>query len=127
MRNNIRSQAGMTGFAWLLVIALIAFFATALLTLYPMYFNHYKAVSQIKSVTADSATATMTKSEIRKAIGKRFQVDNVEFINLTDDLTIKVKKKKMTITLSYEVRAHLLGNIFVVGDFSDNVFEVQGR
>jgi len=127
MKNNIRSQAGASLFGWLVIIALIAFFVTSILTLYPMYYNHYKATSHIKSVANDPETMTMNKKEIKTAISKRFQVDNIEFINQGKDIQIEIKKKKTTISLSYEVRAHLMGNIFVVGDFADNVFEVQSR
>ncbi|VAW87189.1 hypothetical protein MNBD_GAMMA16-1416 [hydrothermal vent metagenome] len=129
MKNNIRSQAGVSFFGWLVIIALIAFFATSILTLYPMYYNHYKATAHLKSVANDFATVTMNKKEIKTAISKRFQVDNISFINQAKDIKIEIKKKnkkKQTIiNLSYEVRAHLMGNIFVVGDFSDNVFEVR--
>lgn len=127
MKNNIRSQAGAGLFSWLVIIALIAFFVTSILTLYPMYYNHYKATAHMKSVANDPATRTMNRKEIKTAIRKRFQVDNIEFINQGKDITIEIKKKKTTINLSYEVRAHLMGNIFIVGDFSDNVFEVQSR
>ncbi|NOY73597.1 MAG: DUF4845 domain-containing protein [Gammaproteobacteria bacterium] len=125
MQHNIRSQAGVSIFGWLLIIALIAFFVTTILTLYPMYYNHYKAMAHLKSITNNPATEKMNKKEIRRAIGKRFQVDNIEFINLKEDIDIEVKKKKITINLSYEVKAPLMGNISVVGDFYDNVFEVS--
>lgn len=125
MQHNIRSQAGVSIFGWLLIIALIAFFVTAILTLYPMYYNHYKAISHITSIANNPATEKMNTKEVRSAISKRFQVDNIEFINLKEDIDIEVKKKKMIINLSYEVRAPLMGNIIVVGDFSDNVFEVS--
>ncbi len=125
MQHNIRSQAGVSVFGWLLIIALIAFFVTSILTLYPMYYNHYKAISHLKSIVNDPATAKMNKKEVRSSIGKRFQVDNIEFINLKEDIDIEIKKKKMTINLSYEVKAPLMGNISVVGDFADNVFEVS--
>jgi len=85
----------------------------------------------LKSVANDPITATMTTKKIRTTISKRFQVDNVDFINQAKDIKIEIKKKnrkkQIIINLSYEVKAHLMGNIFVVGDFSDNVFEVQNH
>ncbi len=129
MKNNIQSQAGVGLFGWLTIIALIAFFVTSILTLYPMYYNHYKATAHLKSMADDPVTATMTTKEIKTTISKRFQVDNIDFINQAKDIKIEIKKKdrkkQIIINLSYEVRAHLMGNIFVVGDFSDNVFEVR--
>lgn len=129
MRSVIKSrhrQQGLTIWGWVVVIALIAFFAKLTLGIYPMVFNHFKVQSHLQSIAKDPAAATMSKAEIVDALRKRFDVDNVEFIDLVKDVKLeeKPKEKKRIIRIEYEVRAEFLGNYYMLGDFRDTYVEI---
>lgn len=121
-----QSQRGLTIWGWIVTIALIAFFANLVLSAYPMVFNHFKVKAHLASVAKESNAATMSKAEIIDTLRKRFDVDNVEFIDLGKNLKVedKPKEKKRIIRLEYEVRANFFGNFYILGDYTDTHVEV---
>lgn len=119
-------QRGLTIWGWILTLGLIAFFAKVVLALYPMVFNHFKVKSHLTNLAKQQGAATMSKAEIIDNLRKRFEVDNVEFIDAAKQIKIeeKPKEKKRIIRIEYEVRQNFLGNFFIVGDYTDTHVEV---
>lgn len=123
-----RRQAGMTMWGWLMVFVLIAFFTRLVITVYPMLYNHYKVTQHLRQIASDPATRKLAPPEIVRALLKRFDIDNVDYIS---DKQIKVTEsnegKNLTIAIPYETRAQFYGPIYVLGDFNNTKVEVTGR
>lgn len=119
-------QRGLTIWGWILTIAMIAFFANVVLSAYPMVFNHFKVKSHLANFAKQPGADTMTKAEVIDTLRKRFEVDNVEFIDLAKQLKIeeKPKEKKRIIRIEYEVRQNFFGNFYILGDYTDTLVEV---
>ncbi len=122
-------QKGMSMWSWSFVLGVIALFSLAAITVSPMYLNQFKVKSHLDSLAADPSIASMTKIDIVSALGKRFAIDNVDYINPKKDIQVKYDKKTKTrkIMISYEVRAKFLGNIFIVADFTNTEIEIAGK
>jgi hypothetical protein len=113
-------QKGMTAIGWLLVLGLIAFFALITLRLVPVYLEFAKVTSVFESLQNEPGITRMSKPEIVKLIKRRFDVNDVTNV---DPKYTKVSKDKgrLTVSINYERREHLVGNIDVVATFDKQV------
>lgn len=122
---SIRKQRGMTPIGWILVFALIAFFALMGLTLIPVYINGYKVKSIVASLEKEHDTGSLRPAEIIQRLNKRFDIDMVTGIE-SEDIYIERAGGIVTITVDYEVRKKFIGNIDFFITFSHSA-EVPAR
>ena len=115
-----RHQKGMTAIGWLLVLALIAFFTLITLRLVPLYLEYSKIVSVLESLKNEPNITSQSRTEIIGLVSRRFDVNDVRNV---DPKIVKVSKDKgiMTVSIDYERRQHLAGNIDVVATFDKKV------
>ena len=120
--NHRHHQKGMTAIGWLLVLGLIAFFALITLRMLPLYLEYYKVVSVFESLQNEPGIGRQTKADVIQLVRKRFDVNDVANVDYKD---VKVKKDRgvMTVSIEYERREHLVGNVSVVASF-DKAVEV---
>jgi len=115
----------MTAIGWLLVLGLIAFFTLITLRLAPLYLEYSKIVSVLESLKNEPNIANQGRSDILTLVTRRFDVNDVRDV---DPKLVKVSKDNgvMTISIGYEQRQHLAGNIDVVATFDKKV-EIVGH
>ena len=113
-------QKGMTAIGWLLVLGLIAFFTLITLRLIPGYLEFGKVASVLESLQDEPGITRKSKTEILSLIGKRFDVNDVYQVDVKQ---VKVAKDKgvLRVSIDYERREHLVGNVDVVTTFAKQV------
>ena len=118
--NRWHHQKGMTAIGWLLVLGLIAFFTLITLRLVPAYLEFAKVTSVLESLQNEPGITRKTRGEIIQMITKRFDVNDVYQV---DAKQVKIKKEKgvLTVSINYERREHLVGNVDVVTTFDKQV------
>ncbi len=118
---GLRQQQGVTGITMILVAGLVVFFALIAIRLFPVYLEHYKVTSHLQALAEQSDTAKMSDAEIRKALLRRFDIDDVEHVT-KDDIYIEHPDKNTTvIAVEYEVRTPAFGNVDMLVSFNDEV------
>jgi len=118
--NRWHHQKGMTAIGWLLVLGLIAFFTLITLRLVPAYMEFGKVTSVLESLKDEPGITGKTRSEIIRMVSKRFDVNDVYNV---DPKLVEVKKDKgvLKVSINYERREHLVGNVDVVATFDKQV------
>ncbi len=118
--NRWHHQKGMTAIGWLLVLGLIAFFTLITLRLVPAYMEFAKVASVLESLQKESGITRKTRGEIFALISKRFDVNDVYQV---DPKLVKIVKDKgvLKVSINYERREHLVGNVDVVTTFDKQV------
>lgn len=118
--NRWHHQKGMTAIGWLLVLGLIAFFTLITLRLVPAYLEFAKVTSVLESLQNEPGITRKTRGEIIQMITKRFDVNDVYQV---DAKQVKITKEKgvLTVSINYERREHLVGNVDVVTTFDKQV------
>ncbi len=113
-------QKGMTAIGWLLVLGLIAFFTLITLRLIPGYLEFAKVSSVLESLQNEPGITRKTKTEIYRLIGKRFDVNDIFQV---EPKQVKIAKDKdgLKISVNYERREHVIGNVDVVATFDKQV------
>ncbi|MGB5305400.1 MAG: DUF4845 domain-containing protein [Gammaproteobacteria bacterium] len=114
---SLKRQQGMTAIGWLIVLALIGFFVLLTLRMLPSYLEYFKVSSSLDSLEKETLS---TPEEIRKLLGRRFEISYVETIK-PKDVVIRSGGAAWNVTAKYDSRVHLFANIDVVMAFEKQV------
>ncbi|WJW76140.1 DUF4845 domain-containing protein [Thiohalobacter sp. IOR34] len=113
-------QQGMTLIGWLFVLGLIGFFAILSLRLMPNYLEFFKVSSSLESLSSEPGITQKPKTEIRKLLNRRFEVNDVEHVS-ADDIRISKEDGRLKVRVEYEVRVPVMGNVDAVTRFEKEV------
>ncbi len=114
-------QQGLTAISVILILAMIGFFATIAIRLFPIYMEHFNVASHLESLAEESGITKKTNSEILNTLSKRFSIDDVKNVTNENIFIERNKDGSMLIAIEYEVRTPALGNVDMVVSFVDEV------
>jgi len=83
-----RSQQGLSILGWLVVLAVVAFFASTAFKMLPHYMDYMSLEKIITSVETDKAADVRTVGEFYNHVSKGMQVNNIRDLNLRDVLKV---------------------------------------
>lgn len=114
-----RTQRGMTLLSFVIVLAVVGFFAYVGMKLFPMYSEYYSVKSALKGLQQEPGIANQDPAKIKDLFFRRLYIsysDNVKPEN------VKLQRSESgagwTMDVNYEVRKPLVGNLDVVGKFT---------
>lgn len=113
------SQRGLTLLGFLMVLAVVGFFAFIAMKLFPVYSEYYAVAQSMEAVQMEPGVATMPPERIRILLDKRFNIGYVESVK-PEHITIK-REKGYNLRIAYEVRRPLMYNIDFVAKFDKTV------
>jgi len=120
MRQPNLRQSGASLIGILAVLAIVVFLGTAVLKLAP----HYMQFATIKSVMNDARKDVESNgggtNELLSGIDNRLYVNGVNVVT-RKDFKLKREKGGNVLSVAYEVREHLAGNLDAVMTFSHQV------
>ncbi len=119
-----RSQKGMSILGWLMVLALVAFLASAAFKVLPHYFDYMSLEKIITAVETDSASQVSSVGEFYSHVEKGMSVNSIRDLKLKDALKVKLENNEFRAHLKYEKREPLIQNIDLVVRF-DKEFRVR--
>jgi len=109
-------QKGITFVGFVMVLAIVGFFAYVAMRLVPIYIEYFAVKSAMTAVAAESGSAELQPGEIRNRLIKRFDVSYVTSVRPND---IRISRdRNPSITIAYEVRKPFISNVDVVVVFS---------
>ncbi|MFZ3155850.1 DUF4845 domain-containing protein [Pseudomonas sp.] len=118
------SQKGMSILGWLMVLAVVAFLASATFKVLPHYFDYMSLEKMITSVETDKAAEVRSVGEFYSHLSKGMQVNSIRDLNMQEAIKIKVENNEFRVHLKYEKREPLIENIDLVVRF-DKEFRVR--
>lgn len=118
--HNLRYQRGMTLGGWIVVLALIAFFALLALKIVPIYLDGYKVISSVQSLKNDSNARGKSARELREMLMKRLDINMVTDLP-RDQIYISKVKRGYEVEVDYEVTEKIVGNLNVNVVFNEKV------
>lgn len=112
----MNKQRGVTFIGFVMLLAIVGFFAYAAMRLVPIYTEYYAVTSAMRAVAAENGAAEMQPGDIRNMLLKRFDVSYVSSVRPND---IRISRdRNPSITIAYEVRKPFISNIDIVVSFS---------
>ncbi|WP_394238543.1 DUF4845 domain-containing protein [Pseudomonas anguilliseptica] len=121
---SVHSQKGMSILSWLMVLAVVAFLASAAFKVLPHYFDYMSLEKSITSIETEKALQIQTIGDFYTHVGKGMQVNNISGINIREALKVKIENNEFRAHLKYERREPLIENIDLVVRF-DKEFRVR--
>ena len=121
---SAHSQKGMSILSWLMVLAIVAFLASAAFKVLPHYFDYMSLEKMITSVETDKAADVRSVGDFYSHISKGMQVNSIRDLNAQEAIKIKVENNEFRVHLKYEKREPLIENIDLVVRF-DKEFRVR--
>jgi hypothetical protein len=111
------SQRGMTMWGVLFILSVLSFVLFLLFKLFPPYMTDIKVKSALDSLAKQSDIGTMGKGEIGESLGKRFDIDMVEGVDLKTALTVETRGRMKVIRIHYEQVIPMVYNISALLEF----------
>ena len=121
---SAHSQKGMSILSWLMVLAFVAFFASAVFKMLPHYLDYMSMEKIITSVETDPSMDIRSVNAFYGHVGKGMEVNTIRDLNLQDALKVKIENNEFKAHLKYEKREPLIQNIDLVVRF-DKEFRVR--
>lgn len=120
---GMKNQRGMTLIGWVIVLAIIAFFATMAIRLVPMYQEYYGVLQIMNDMKIELNNNNLSKNEVETMLTRRFNIGYIHSVE-KDDIEILRGKNSAYITkvvIDYEVRKPFIAHIDLVGHFKTEI------
>ncbi len=115
-----RQQRGLTLIGFLVVLAVVGFFAYVGMRLFPIYSEYYSVVSAMKGVATEPGVATMDPSRVRDLLDRRFYISYVENVK-PQNVKVTRDNSGYRLNVAYRVQRPLIYNLDVVAKFDKTV------
>ena len=118
--NPVRRQKGASTIVLICIIGVFGVFVVTSLTLFPMYYDNIKLKTALEAIQHDNKVDPKSRRAIWDSLQKRLYIDGVDKIK-REHVTMERADGKTTVTVTYENRDDLLGNLFIGTRFSESV------
>jgi len=119
----MQKQQGMTLIGWVMVLAIIAFFATIVMRLLPVYQEYYSVLQIMDGMEIELKNNKLTKKQVMILFEKRFDTGYV-FSVKKDNIEISRGKNNVHISkvvIDYEVRKPFMAQIDFIAHFKTEI------
>ncbi|MEM7363425.1 MAG: DUF4845 domain-containing protein [Pseudomonadota bacterium] len=115
--NSPHYQRGMGFGGWLIIILLFGGVLTVGLKLFPLYLDHGTISDVMNGIANEKSMTGRGDKAIEDMMIKRLKINNVRDFPVRDELKIKRDRSGATMTVDYEKRIELIGNVDLVVSF----------
>ncbi len=119
-------QNGITFLSFIIILAVLGFFAFMAMRLIPVYIEFYSASKDIKASVQTPGASTRTIQEYRTELERRFDISYVDNINLNKDIKLINEGSQKKLQLKYELRKPFIYNLDFVAKF-DKSFPLNSQ
>ena len=115
----MNNQRGMTLISWVIVLGVIAFFATVAMRVFPMYQEYYSVVQIMEGMEKELENNKLTKQQVWVLFAKRFNTGYVKSVK-KENVEIHRGRNSTHVTkvvIDYEVREPFIAQIDLIGHF----------
>jgi len=111
-----RNQGGMTLLGFLMVLVVVGFAAFIAMRLFPMYQEYYAVKSSLKGLATEPGVSDMDPAKIQDLFFRRLYINYSQNVKPSN---VKIERMDggWKMSVNYEVRRELVGNLDVVGKF----------
>ena len=113
-------QRGITLLGFIVVLAVVGFFAFLAMRLFPVYSEYYSVVSAMKGMQAEPGVSQMPPEKIRELLNRRFYISYVKSVK-PNHIKITRSGTGYNLNIKYEVREPLAYNLDFVAMFDKTV------
>lgn len=113
-------QQGLTFISWLLILAMVGLLVLVGIKITPVYLEHFAVRKTLESLKDEPLISRKSLREIRTMLMRRMDMNSIYDLS-KDEVIIKRSGGVTTITVSYEERRNVMGNLSLVMTFEDSI------
>lgn len=115
-----RQQRGISAIGGLLALVVVCFVALIVIRIVPIYVSYFTVKSTLEALQRDPASRQMSTFELYNTLQKRFDIG---YVSVVDAKQVKIRQqgKERILSLAYEDRRPLIGNLDIVAKFDINL------
>jgi hypothetical protein len=115
-----RRQRGVSMIGGLLMLIVVCFVALMVIRIVPIYVSYFTVKSALEGLQHDPASRQMSVAELYSTLQKRFDIG---YVSVVDARRVKIRQqgRERTLSLAYEDRRTLIGNLDIVASFDINL------
>ena len=119
-------QRGMSSLGLLAVVLMVLFFILSSVKMIPLYVQNWTVQTILTDIhdEFEGNSKPISKSDIKTALLKRFSVNQLDHV-IADSIDLEKKKNGYIVTVNYEIRVSLIGNIDAVVLFDQNTVDIS--
>ena len=121
MTSRIRRQNGLTLTGFIIVLAVMLFFAYSAMRVVPMYLEYHALINAMDKLVDDPTAKSMSPRKIKQSITMSLWASYASNNIKEKDIHISKKDGGVLVRVAYEVRQEFLGNIDLIGSFDRSV------
>ena len=121
----MKKQKGMTLVSWIIVLGFIGFQFMLAIKIGPVYAEDHTIRGIWGKMSGDSAVVGKSPKDIKKYIRKKMKMNNIYNFDMKK-VQIKKSKGKYLVTLEYEPRGKVVGNLEYIVNFKHEA-EIRAR
>jgi len=117
---TMQSQKGITLVGFIMILAIVGFFAFIIMRLFPVYSEYYGVLQAMKAVQVEPGITSKTPEQIKESLDRKFYISYVTNVKKTN---VKVTRKDAgyLLNVKYEVRGPLVYNLEYIATFDKTV------
>lgn len=113
-------QNGMSMLSTLTALAVGVFFLLIGIKMVPVYLENLSVGEVLQAVAEDSRSRSMSRSQLRDNISRRLSINGVRDLP-RDKIKFKRLRNGMNVSIDYEIRKPVMGNVSIIMEFSESV------
>jgi len=113
---SIEKQRGMTFWGWLVILSIVGVAALVGIKLFPKYYDFLSVKSSIDQIAEENYVTPPKKQKIWLSLSRYMNINYIRYIK-KEHLKVKKEKDGTHITIDYEVREPIMGNVDVILSF----------
>ena len=122
----VRSQKGMSVLGWMAVLALVAFFSSAVFKMFPHYMDYMSLENMVEEAGLKSSDEIGSVESFYTYIGRGMEVNNIRDMSPREVMTVSYERNEFKVHLKYEKREPLIQNLDLVANF-DKEFRIRAQ
>jgi len=115
-----KREQGLTFISWLVILVIAGFAISIGLKITPVYLEHYSVKQSLESLKNEPLIGRKQVTEIRKMLMARLRMNNVRHLG-KDNVLISRAGGVTSISIKYEERREVVGNLSLVMTFDDSI------
>ena len=115
-----KKEQGLTFISWLIILIVVGFAISIGLKIGPVYLDHFAVRKTLESIKQEPLISRKPVSKIRKMLMARLDMNSIRYLG-KDNILIKRVGGVTTITIKYEERRGVAGNLSLVMTFDDSI------
>lgn len=117
-----RKVQGITLIGFVILLAMLGFFAYLAMRLVPMYVEYFGVLKSMEQLRQEPGAAQMSLPEIRNSLSLKFNTQYVDEASVTpQSISLKREAGAATLRIAYEKRVPFIYNIDLVGKFDKSL------